>query len=79
MVSNGVGFDVTPIGLSSTQEVFLSSVGDGAATISNVSFSNGIFAIVESSSNFSIPEDGMGVLTVSFNPIGAGTFRGNDL
>ena len=70
-----LAFEVTPIGQTSLQQLSLQSVGDGAATISNISFSNDIFIIVDSLSDYSIPEGGEGILTAAFNPVGAGTFE----
>ena len=65
-------FDTTAIGQSDTQFIVLSSVGDGAATISAVEFSNPIFSVDEDASAFSIDQGTSDTIFVTYAPINAG-------
>ena len=70
-----VAFDTTAIGQSSSASIDISSVGNGAGTISEVSFSNDIFSLDEANSVLTIEEDSTETLTFIFEPTGAGVFN----
>ena len=70
-----LSFNTTPIGQTDTQTVELSSVGDGAAVISDFQFSNDIFSVDSANTTFSIAEGESGTLSITFAPTGAGVFE----
>ena len=70
-----LNFATTPIGQMDTRYVDLQSVGDGAAVIEDFVFSNDVFSVDSSNTNFSVAEGESGVLAITFAPIGAGVFE----
>ena len=67
-----LAFDTTAIGQTNSQTLALSSVGDGAAVISSIDFSNDIFSVDSALSSFNIAEGTSENIVVNFAPVNAG-------
>ena len=67
-----LAFDTTAIGQTSSQILALSSVGDGAAVISSIDFSNDIFSVDSTLSGFNIEEGTSENIVVNYAPVNAG-------
>ena len=67
-----LAFDTTAIGQTNSQILALSSVGDGAAVISSIDFSNDIFSVDSALSNFNIAEGTSENIVVNYAPVNAG-------
>ena len=67
-----LAFDTTAIGQTNSQILALSSVGDGAAVISSIDFSNDIFSVDSALSSFNIAEGTSENIVVSYAPVNAG-------
>ena len=67
-----LAFDTTAIGQTNSQTLALSSVGDGAAVISSIDFSNDIFSVDSALSGFSIAEGTSENIVVNYAPVNAG-------
>ena len=71
---SSIMFETTAIYQTNTQSIYLSSVGDGTALISDIMFSNSAFSVDSSNSTFSIPEGEEGSLAFVFSPVDAGIY-----
>ena len=67
-----LAFDTTAIGQTNSQTLALSSVGDGAAVISSIDFSNDIFSVDSALSSFNIAEGTSENIVVNYAPVNAG-------
>ncbi len=67
-----LAFDTTAIGQTNSQTLALSSVGDGAAVISSIDFSNDIFSVDSALSSFNIAEGSTENIVVNYAPVNAG-------
>ena len=70
-----LAFATTAIGQTNSQILALSSVGDGAAVISSIDFSNDIFSVDSALSSFIIPEGETGEVVINYNPQYAGAVQ----
>ena len=68
-----LAFDTTAIGQTNSQTLALSSVGDGAAVISSIDFSNDIFSVDSALSSFTIAEGTSENIVVNYAPVNAGS------
>ena len=68
-----LAFDTTAIGQTNSQILALSSVGDGAAVISAIDFSNDIFSVDSALSSFNIAEGATDTIVVNYAPVNAGS------
>ena len=68
-----LAFDTTAIGQTNSQILALSSVGDGAAVISSIVFSDDIFSVDSALSSFNISEGATDTIVVNYAPVNAGS------
>ncbi|MDA0904523.1 MAG: choice-of-anchor D domain-containing protein, partial [Bacteroidetes bacterium] len=63
-----LAFDTTAIGQTNSQILVLSSIGDGAAVISDIVISNEIFTVDSALSSFTIAEGASDTIVVNYAP-----------